>query len=112
MGEEIRHAALMRGNAICLQMDITFSAFLSLFRTLCAGPVNMHVILPRCGVAHSRAVSRGFGLRGGWRDGPFQCQFTAIPAVKKEREKKVRALPIFFLRSFSLIQLDLSMSYL
>lgn len=21
------------------------------------------------------------------RDGPFQCQFTAIPAVKNEREK-------------------------
>lgn len=50
----------------------------------------MHVILPHCGVAQSRAMSRGGGgrVKGGWRDGPFQCQFTAIPAVKKEREKK------------------------
>lgn len=55
----------------------------------------------------------GRWVKGGQlrRDGPFQCQFTAIPAVKNEREK-VRVLPIFFLRSFSLIQLDLSIPYL
>lgn len=37
------------------------------------------------------------GVKGGRlrRDGPFQCQFTAMPAVKNEREK-VRVLPIFF----------------
>lgn len=53
------------------------------------------------------------GVKGGQlrRDRPFQCQFTAILAVKNEREK-VRVLPIFFLRSFSLIQLDLSIPYL
>lgn len=38
------------------------------------------------------------GLKGGRlsRDGPFQCQFTAIPAVKSERGGKVRVLPISF----------------
>lgn len=32
---------------------------------------------------------RGDGLKEGGlrRDGPFQCRFTAIPAVKNEREK-------------------------
>lgn len=35
----------------------------------------------------------GVRVKGGWRDGPFQCQFTAIPAVKKEREKKWEHFP-------------------
>ena len=51
---------------------------------------------------------KGVRLR---RDGPFQCQFTAIPAVKNEREKS-ESTSHFLRRSFSLIQLDLSIPYL
>lgn len=54
------------------------------------------------------------GLKGGRlsRDGPFQCQFTAIPAVKSERGGGSESTSHFFPRSFSLIQLNLSIPYL
>lgn len=48
----------------------------------------MHVIR-LCSGGGGVEPASGEGVKGGQprRDGPFQCQFTAIPAVKNEREK-------------------------
>ena len=113
VGEEVKPAQpWWGGNAICETMDISFTAFLSHFNTICHEPVNMHVIRLRWGGVWSRG---GEGRASGETD-HFSVNLQQFPPSKNVRgekgKKSAEYFPFSSQISFSLIQLDLSIPYL
>lgn len=97
---------MMRRNVICQTMGISFTVFP--FRPISARFAQSLLIYA---LSDSAEGAGGAARGGGGRDRPFQCQFTEIPAVKNEKGES-ESTSQFLPRSFSLIQLDLSIAYL